>query len=155
VSSDAEIYASCAGDLVRFATTLVGPADAADVVSQTMVRVLTSRQWPHVENRRAYLFRSILNEARMHHRATLRRHAREARSAPPESVDDDQRDLEVLERVAQLSLRQRAVVYLVYWDDLDHRSVATTLGISEGSVRRHLARAHGRLKEMLRDVQDA
>ena len=60
------------------------------------------------------------------------------------SVDPD-----VLEAVSRLSVRQRAVVFLTYWEDLHQRDIATRLDISEGSVRRHLARAHSRLKETL------
>jgi RNA polymerase sigma factor (sigma-70 family) len=55
----------------------------------------------------------------------------------------------VREAVAGLSVRQRAVVVLTYWADLDPRAVAERLGISEGSVRRHLARARARLREVL------
>jgi RNA polymerase sigma factor (sigma-70 family) len=51
--------------------------------------------------------------------------------------------------VQRLSLRQRAVVFLTYWEDLGPASVAELLGISEGAVRRHLARARARLKEVL------
>jgi RNA polymerase sigma factor (sigma-70 family) len=51
----------------------------------------------------------------------------------------------------ELSIRQRAVTVLTYWSDLDPSSVALLLGISEGSVRRHLARARSRLKERLDD----
>jgi DNA-directed RNA polymerase specialized sigma24 family protein len=42
-------------------------------------------------------------------------------------------------------------VVLTYWDDLDRASVARLLGISEGAVKRHLARAHHRLRELLTD----
>jgi RNA polymerase sigma factor (sigma-70 family) len=55
----------------------------------------------------------------------------------------------VLAAIARLSLRQRAVVTLVYWHDLDDASVAARLGISPGSVRKHLARAHARLRGVL------
>jgi RNA polymerase sigma factor (sigma-70 family) len=154
-NSDAEVYATNASDLVRFATALVGPADAPDVVSGALVRVLASGSWAYVQDRRAYLFRAVLNEARMHHRSTLRRRAREARVAIVDLTRDDERDVEVLERVARLSVRQRAVVMLTYWNDLAPHAIAALLGISEGSVRKHLARAHARLKESLDDVRDA
>ena len=49
----------------------------------------------------------------------------------------------------QLSPRQQATVLLTYWDDLAPRDVAQRLGISEGSVRRHLARARARLRRVL------
>jgi RNA polymerase sigma factor (sigma-70 family) len=149
--SDDEIYRKYSDDLVRFATGLVGPADAADVVSDAVARVLASPKWPEAANQRAYLFASVLNEARMHHRSTMRRRAREARVAHREGVAAPEVRPEVLEAVARLSARQRAVVVLTYWHDLHERETAELLGISVGSVRRHLARAHERLRGVIHD----
>jgi RNA polymerase sigma factor (sigma-70 family) len=147
---NAEIYGKHADDLVRFATGLVGPADAPDVVADAVVRAFSSRSWASVTNPRAFLTRAVLNEARMHHRSTLRRRAREARAATTDvSYDDAMPRPEVLAHIAQLSLRQRAVVVLTYWDDLDQHAIAERLGISTGSVRRHLARAHAKLRRVL------
>jgi DNA-directed RNA polymerase specialized sigma24 family protein len=43
---------------------LVGPDQAPDVVSTVVLRVLKRRHLSDLENPRAYLFRSVLNEAR-------------------------------------------------------------------------------------------
>jgi RNA polymerase sigma factor (sigma-70 family) len=56
---------------------------------------------------------------------------------------------EVLEAVGQLSPRQREVVVLTYWEDLSETTVADRLGMSPGSVRRHLGRARQRLRNLL------
>jgi len=149
---NAEIYGKYADDLVRFATALVGPTDAPDVVADAVIRALFARSWPAVRDHRAYLTRSVLNEARMHHRATLRRRAREAKAAGSDISYDAVPRPEVLAHVARLSLRQRAVVVLTYWDDLDQHAIAERLGISAGSVRRHLARAHAKLRRLLDDT---
>jgi RNA polymerase sigma factor (sigma-70 family) len=149
--SDDEIYRKYSDDLVTFATGLVGPADAADVVADALARVLTSPRWSGVRDPRSYLFASVLNEARMHHRSTLRRRAREARAAQREGIVDAEVRPEVLEAVARLSVRQRAVVVLTYWQDLHERETAELLGISVGTVRRHLARAHERLRGVIDD----
>jgi RNA polymerase sigma factor (sigma-70 family) len=58
-------------------------------------------------------------------------------------------DVDVLAAVDKLSVQQRASVVLTYWEDLTPAEVAARLGISEGSVKRHLARARARLKELL------
>ncbi len=94
---------------------------------------------------------AVLNQARQSHRSAMRRAAREARAAAGGSVLPPEVHPEVLEAVARLSLRQRAVVVLSYWADLDPAGVAKLLGISQGSVRRHLARARARLRELLDD----
>jgi RNA polymerase sigma factor (sigma-70 family) len=138
---DGEIYRKHADELTRFATGLVGPTHAADVMN--------SESWPRVVDRRAYLFRCVYNEAARLHRATGRRRAREERTALPESVDQPDIRPEVLSAVNRLSLRQRAVIVLTYWDDLDPAAVAGLLDISDGAVRRHLARGRSRLKEVL------
>ena len=152
--SDADIYARHADDLVRLATALVGPADAPDVVSAAIARLLGSPAWPKARDQRAYMFRSVVNEALMHGRATRRRRVREGRVALPERVEDAT-DVEILACLSTLSTRQRAVVVLTYWKDMDQVAVASMLGISRGSVARHLDRAHARLREVMHDAQRA
>ncbi len=56
---------------------------------------------------------------------------------------------EILEAVSSLSPRQREVVYLTYWEDMDEGTVAETLGIGRGSVRRHLGRGRDKLRSLL------
>lgn len=147
--NDAELYEKFADELVRFATGLVGPSDAADVVADTFVRVLASSSWPEVDEQRAYLYRSVLNGVRMRHRSTMRRRAREMRAAHTEVVYDVEIRPEVLEAMSVLSPQQRAAVVLSYWEDLTPSEVGERLGVSEGSVRRQLARGRAKLREVL------
>jgi RNA polymerase sigma factor (sigma-70 family) len=147
--TDEEIYRKYADDLVRFATGLVGPFDAQDIVTDACLRSFRSQGWSTVSNHRAYLYRSVLNHAHSHHRSTLRRRLREMRSAPTETVPVTETDIDVLTAVDRLSVQQRAAVILTYWEDLAPTDVAARLGISEGSVKRHLARARHRLREYL------
>jgi RNA polymerase sigma factor (sigma-70 family) len=147
--SSAEAYEKYAGELVRFATGLVGPDDAQDVVSEAFVRAVRSRIWTAVEHPRAYLYRVVANEVRMRHRATMRRRARERKAAVRPVTYETEVRPEVLEAVGRLSPRQRAVVVLTYWEGLTPPEVAARLGIGDGSVRRHLARARARLREVL------
>jgi RNA polymerase sigma factor (sigma-70 family) len=149
-ASNAEIYRKHADEITRFATGLVGPSDASDVVSEAVLRCIGSAQWAGVTERGAYLFRAVFNEAARFHRSNRRRKLREERIANPEGVDSPEIRPDVVAAVDQLSLRQRAVVILTYWDDLAPSAIAQLLQISEGSVRRHLARGKSRLKEVLR-----
>lgn len=146
-----EAYSRCALDLLRFATVLVGPDDAADVVSTALLRIL-DREHLSIRNHRAYLFRVVANEARNWKRGEARRRVRESRVPmsgdvvqPPEPYP------EVRRAVEGLSVQQRAVVHLAYWADLDEAAIADNLGISAGSVRRHLARARKRLRGVLNE----
>jgi RNA polymerase sigma factor (sigma-70 family) len=146
---DGEIYRKYADDLTRFATGLVGPSDASDVVSEAVLSCLDSKGWKTVREKRPYLYRSVYNTAVDLHRSRGRRRLREERTALRELVEEPEVRPEVLAAVFGLSVRQRAVILLTYWEDLDPTTIANILDISDGSVRRHLARGRARLKEML------
>ena len=64
----------------------------------------------------------------------------ESTATPPEFCD--------LEQVLrQLSPKQREAVVLRYWNDLDLAGCADVMGVSVGSVKTHLSRAHATLRE--------
>ncbi|MCP3975196.1 MAG: sigma-70 family RNA polymerase sigma factor [bacterium] len=147
--TNAEIYGKYADDLVRFATGLVGPSDAQDVVSAAVIKVMWSKRWDDVTNYKAYLYQAVLNESRMHHRSTMRRRAREQRASGSDIVYPKEVRPEVLEAVGKLSPQQRAAVFLTYWEGLGVDEVAFRLGVREGSVKRHLARARAKLRGAL------
>jgi RNA polymerase sigma-70 factor (ECF subfamily) len=119
------------------------------VVTDACLKAFESRNWEQVSNRRAYLYRTVLTVAHDHHRRTLARRVREVRSAVPESVPAAEVDVDVLEAVNRLSVQQRAAIFLTYWEDLTPDGVAERMGVSVGSVKRHLARARKRLGELL------
>jgi RNA polymerase sigma factor (sigma-70 family) len=148
-ASDAEVYAKYASELVGFAAATVGPSDADDVVAAAVLRVLSAPSWTSVENRRAYLYRAVLNEALNVRRATARRLRREVRAAQSASIEAVSSDVDVLEALRRLSVRQRAVVYLRYWMDLPVREVAEVLGVAPRSVERDLTAARRRVKELM------
>ena len=140
-----------APQLTRFATMLVGPDDASDLVSAVFLRC--AERLDRVDDERGYLIRALTNAAIDQHRRTRRRQAREllvAAAAPPSTGSDRSDDaIDVRVAVAALSIRQRAVVYLTYWEDLDGNQAAAILGIGAASVRRHLARAKTHLRRSL------
>lgn len=144
---DESLWTAHAADLVRYATLLVGPNEAADVVSMAFIKV-TSRT-AAVANARAYLFRTVTNCAHDQRRGRQRRQARDLHAVLPTLGRQTESDLDVRSAVAALSVRQRAVVYFAYWEDLDEPGIAEVLGISAGSVRRHLARARVHLRKAL------
>jgi RNA polymerase sigma-70 factor (ECF subfamily) len=145
------VYEENADRLIKLATFMVGPTDAADVVSEAIARAVRSPQWRSVDNRAGYLSRAVVNEAsRMLDRAQ-RRSSRELRAAHRGDVDAVEPSVDVLAAVRSLSSRQRAVIFLTYWEDLTPAMVADRLGVSQGSVRRHLARAKAKLRRVLHD----
>jgi len=136
--------------LVHYATVLVGPHDAMDIVNDAVLATLTRGSLDGVDNVRAYWFRAVTNTAAGWHRSRSRRRSREATaaartvpSADLESMADAQRTLRVL------SVQQRAAVYLTYWNDWTPAQIADVLGVGEGTVRKALARGRERLREVL------
>lgn len=151
VMDNEQVYRSYSQELTRYATGLVGPFDAPDVVTDACLRAFESRNWFEVVDRRAYLYRTVLSVANDHHRKTLSRRLREMRVAGRDHTPDRAADLdfEVLDAVERLSVQQRAAVFLTYWEDLTPDAVAQRMGVSSGTVKRHLARARKRLGELL------
>ena len=149
--SDAEIYADHAVALVRFATVLVGPVHAQDVVSSAVLRSLKGPGWSQVQNHRGYLHQAVANEARNLFRNNGRRRNGEVKVSGEVLVHLPEFRPDIHQAVERLSVRQRAVVYLTYWEDMTNQMTADYLGISPGSVRRHLARAKSHLRRELDD----
>ena len=144
-------YRRWGDDLHRYATALVGPFEAEDVVADAVVGLLSSGRLVTASDPKAYMFGAVHNSVRMRLRAEGRRRAREWRVSDDPSTSDAEIDPSVRAAVAVLSLQQRAVIYLTYWEDLTPPAVAAWLEVSEGTVRRQLARARARLRKLLHD----
>ena len=146
-----DAYKKWGDDLVRYATALAGPADAPDLVAEAFTTVLARGDgaWVTVDEPRAYLYRVVTNSARMSARSGLRRRARELRWRTEGVTGELLVDPRVQQALDHLSVRLRAVVYLTYWHDLAPSAVASLLSISDGAVKRHLARARSTLREVL------
>ncbi len=142
VSADAEIYTKHCDDLVRYATTLVGPDEAADVVSTVILKVLSKRSLADLQEPRPYLFRAVLNEAR----STLRRRRPQWTSTESDAVEVSEPHSEVLQAVLDLPARQRAATYLVYWEGLTMAETADLMGTRPGTVKRYLHLARNRMR---------
>ncbi len=155
--ADAETYRKYADELVRFASGLVGPSGAEDVVANAVLRAVSGAQWSRVDNQRAYLYRAVLNEASSQHRSTTRRLNREIRAFQRDvstgiavsRSDTSNVDFDVLIALRRLSERQRAVIHLTYWADLPVADIASLLGLPTRTVERELSRARTRLEALL------
>jgi RNA polymerase sigma factor (sigma-70 family) len=150
-ADDVETYRRHSAELIRYATVLVGPADAADVVTDAVLAAFASPSWADVTNRRAYLYRAVLHRSTTFHRSTARRRRREQVVAARErDVSDPPADsIDAHRALAALSEQQRAVTYLTYWEDLAPDRIADLLGVAEGTVRKQLARARDHLRRIL------
>ena len=149
--TNTEVYRQHAQELTRYATVLVGPDDAPDIVTDAVLQAFASPNWRLIENRRAYLFRSVLNHANTFHRSTSRRRRRDTVVAlrNPAASTDAEPSVDAQTALSTLSTQQRAVVYLAYWEDQTPVQIAELLDISEGSVRKQLARGREQLRKAM------
>lgn len=151
--SDREIYEKYSADLIRYATVLVGPDQAPDVVSTVVLRVLKRRSLGDLDDPKGYLFRSVMNECRSWGR---RRKAGQVvlgrffEREGSESLDSTVADrVSAAEAVWRLPPRLRSAAYLVYWLDLSISEAAQVLGVGPGTVKRYVHEARGRIREEL------
>ena len=144
VDGNAEIYGKHREELLRYATVLVGSSEAEDVVSAVVLRTIARHSLSELENARAYLFKGVLNEAR-----GLSRNQR-GLPLPDRSVSDAPVELlDVVDAVWRLPVRQRAAVFLFYWEALPIAEIAIVMGVGSGTVKRYLHIARKRLKGSL------
>jgi RNA polymerase sigma-70 factor (sigma-E family) len=148
-------------ELVRLALLMTGDLAAAEDVVQDAFEQL-HRRWPSLRqpgSGLAYVRSSVLNGCRsMHRRARVaRKHA--ARLAEPQAAGAGAAaDAAVGERsvlvAALLALprRQREVLVLRYYADLDVAEIAVTLRIGPSSVRSTAARGLGALARALKEA---
>lgn len=144
--------------LVRLASVLIDDLGTCEeIVQEAFVQVW--RRNPRLvdpERLPAYLRSTVLNGARsaLRQRAVRRRHLatapRGAPAAEATALAGDP-DGEVLAALRGLPDRQREVLSLRYYLDLSEHQIATTLGISAGSVKTHASRGLAALSHQLED----
>jgi len=149
--SEEVVYRRHAQELVRFASGLVGVDDAPDVVSNAFIRLAASSAWAEAGDRRALWFRAVAYEAETWKRSNIRRRDRERRARYTATwvATMPEPDYDIVAAFSVLSNQQRAVVMLTYWADHDPVGISELLGVSQGTVRKQLARARRKLRSEL------
>jgi RNA polymerase sigma-70 factor (sigma-E family) len=142
-------------DLVRLALVMTGDqATAEDVVQDAFERL--HRGWHGLRQQSsglAYIRSSVFNGCRsVHRRATVARKHAPRLATPPDLPDGLPAAAERTELTAALRLlprRQREVLVLRYYLDLDAAEIAATLGITQGAVRATSSRGLAALARQL------
>lgn len=141
-------------ELVRLALLMTGDLPTAeDVVQDAFERL--HRRWASLERQDsslAYVRSSVLNSCRSVHRRALvaRRHAPGLAEPPPGGADtavDERSDL--MAALLRLPRRQREVLALRYYADLNVDEIAATLQIGPSAVRSTAARGIAALARVL------
>ncbi len=143
---DEMIYNTLSGELVRYASALVGPDDGPDLLSVVVTRVLSRRRLADLENPRMYLFKAIGNEARSYRRRHATRQVVALTAADPVGPPDFDT---ALDAVMDLPVQQRSATYLVYWLGYTPTEAANAMGCRPATVRRYLHLARTKLEAVL------
>jgi RNA polymerase sigma factor (sigma-70 family) len=96
----------------------------------------------------AWVWRAVVNAAR---KATRRPLVEAARH--DHAVVEPPTIRELAPSLARLPERQRLVVFLRYYADLDYRRIAEVLGVEVGTVSAALAAAHRSVRRALEEVE--
>jgi RNA polymerase sigma factor (sigma-70 family) len=141
--------------LFGFAVFLVGPTRAEDALSDAMLGCRTSPVWPILGDPIPYLFRVLTNQSKKDWRSQQRRLRRELQYETQRSTSSITEPLDpaLAKMLMLLTPQQRSVVFHAYWLDLDIATIAGRLGVSEGTIRKQLARARAKLREVLSNAR--
>jgi RNA polymerase sigma-70 factor (sigma-E family) len=130
---------------VRLAFLLTRSGAAAeDVVQEAFAAA--HRRFAGIESPTSYLRASVVNGCRRWHRTAARDERRLRRSLPIDTVTEPVSG-DLLDAVAALPYRQRAVIVLRYWADCSEQDIARALGCRPGTVKSLASRALTRLRE--------
>jgi RNA polymerase sigma-70 factor (sigma-E family) len=148
----AEFYASAKDECLRAVLASTGDRQAAeDLTAEAFARAWTA--WRTVSRHpapRAWVVRTALN-LRVSWWRRRRREVTFSEAGAPEAAPDGgpgpQVDADLMAALLRLPVRQRQVVALRLFLDLDTADTAALLGIAPGTVTAHLARAIAALRE--------
>jgi RNA polymerase sigma factor (sigma-70 family) len=144
------VYRSRFGEFCSVAAAILRDREAGrDAVQDAFAKAVRSRR----EFRRtgpldAWLWRTVVNTAIAERRRRSAPHLVEQETAVEELDRDDVRTV-----IQQLPERQRLVVFLRYWADLEYAAIAEALAISPGTVAAALHAAHGSIRNSLQEVR--
>jgi RNA polymerase sigma-70 factor (sigma-E family) len=144
--------------LVRLATLLLRESGAAEEIVQDAFVALHAH-WLRLRDPDkgvAYLRQSVVNRSRsaLRHRGVVDRFLR--RQAPPATEPSAEArvlaapaNTDVFAAIRELPARQREAVVLRYYVDLSEVEIAEAMGISQGAVKSHTARAMATLRRTM------
>jgi RNA polymerase sigma factor (sigma-70 family) len=163
-----DAFGECAPRILRYLSRQVSSAEAEDLLGETFCIAWQRRHRYRPDDGPlvGWLFGIAVNLLSRHKRSFLRRFAAHARFAVQSSPDGDCADL-VAARVdatsavaglgdalAALHQRDRDVLLLSSWGQLDHAEIAIALDIPIGTVRSRLHRARCQLRATHTSLND-
>jgi RNA polymerase sigma-70 factor, ECF subfamily len=148
-----EIYERRYARFLRVAEAIVGDVDVArDVVQEAFVRLIRSRlEFRGEGSVDGWVWRTVVNTACNVRRDTSVHRGNDS-SVEPIATNGHVVDAAVRALLATLPERQRLVLFLRYYADLDYRSIGEVLMIQPGTVGATLNQAHSAMRRLLKEV---
>ena len=148
--------------LVRFAITLMEDADEAkDVVSEAMERAWTEFDRLEESTRNAWLYATVRNGClnRLKHLNVEQQHIGAIAEATRYEANNGYREHEALLRQAEEIARNLpeptcTILRRCYWEKKTYQQVASELGISPDTVKKHISKALRTLREAMLGKED-
>jgi RNA polymerase sigma-70 factor (ECF subfamily) len=146
-----QVYRSRYRSFLALAVGMLGDLERGrDAVHEAFVRALRSRgDLRRIESLPAWLWQTVVNVCRDEYRHPV---VRLDESYEPEAHDPAEPLPDVRAVIAALPERQRLVLFLRHYADLDYESIAEILGIERGTVAATLHKTHAKVREAMTGV---
>ena len=147
----ARLYEDSYPRFLRVATAMLGDSEQArDAVHDAFVRAVSGiERFRGDSSLETWVWRILTNACLTEQRREVAMVADPGERPEPVAPDDW---TEVRRAVAGLPERQRTILFLRHYADLDYERIASTLGIEHGTVAATLHAAHAKLRDILQEV---
>jgi RNA polymerase sigma-70 factor (ECF subfamily) len=145
-----QLYRSRYPRFFRLALAVLGNREAAaDAVQEAFVRALRKRRrLRHPDALEPWVWRTVLNVSLSQRTSRLRAPA--LAPAPEAAANGHPEEWpELRAALAALPERQRSVLFLRHYADLDYERIGEVLGIARGTVAATLTQAHAALRKTM------
>ena len=145
------IYREHYSRFLRFAVANLGDVEPGrDAVHEAFVRAIRSLSDFRGEGRpESWLWQILVNVCT----AEKRRRVVPIDDSPLTTSDDEHKWPEIRAAIASLPERQRTILFLRHYADLDYDQIGAVLGIARGTVAATLNTAHTKLRTVLGEVK--
>lgn len=150
-----EIYERHYARFLRVAEAIVGDHEIArDAVQDAFVRVVKSRAGFRGDGSvEGWVWRTVVNTASSARRKAAIGHASAQEQLAGLATNGHEASAGTVRALlAMLPERQRLVLFLRYYADLDYRTIADVLKIEPGTVGATLNQAHAAMRRLLEEV---
>jgi RNA polymerase sigma factor (sigma-70 family) len=148
------LYRDRFADFVGVAASIVGEREVArEAVQEAFASIVRGRRgFRGSGSLEAWVWRAVINAARKQRHRRRREAPLEHVPSPNGTGPEPRENSELAVLVGALPERQRLILFLRYYADLDYREIARILGVKTGTVSATLHAAHATLRRTLTEV---